>query len=100
VATRLLSLQKGVNPYVHRSSRPPLVPTTSSSAIHAGLNQPNLIAVVTIGNHFDLYVNQQKINSVNDSTLSSGQINIAAVAGNDLTEVVYQDAKVWTLSGS
>jgi serine/threonine protein kinase len=70
--------------------------SNTSSAIHAGLNQSNLIAVVTIGNHFDLYVNQQNIGSISDSTLSSGQINIAAVGGNNLTEVVYSDAKAWT----
>ena len=70
--------------------------SNTSPAIHAGLNQSNLIAVVTIGNHFDLYINQQKIDSTSDSTLSSGQINIAAVGGNNLTEVVFRDAKVWT----
>jgi hypothetical protein len=70
--------------------------SNTSPAIHAGLNQSNLIAVVTIGNHFDLYVNQQNIGNINDSTLSSGQINIAAVGGNNLTEVVYNAAKAWT----
>ncbi len=44
-----------------------LIQPNSSSAIHTGLNQSNLIGVVANGSTLDLYVNNQKIDSVSDS---------------------------------
>jgi eukaryotic-like serine/threonine-protein kinase len=68
----------------------------SSTAIHTGLNQSNLIAVSANGSTLDLYVNNQKIDSINDSTHSQGQIGVVATDLNSPTEVVFSDAKVWT----
>src|SRR5205085_11245405 len=50
----------------------------SSSVIHTGLNQYNLIAVVANESTLDLYVNNQKIDSVSNNTYSYGQIAVAA----------------------
>jgi len=71
----------------------------SSSAIKRGLNQTNLIAVIAQGSAIGLYVNHQFINSVDDSSYSSGQIGVFAYhyAYATPTEVVYSNAKVWTL---
>lgn len=69
----------------------------SSSLIHKGLNQSNTIAVVANGSMFDLYVNQQKIDSVSDSTYSHGQVGVVANAISNQTKVVFSDAKVWAL---
>jgi hypothetical protein len=66
-----------------------------SQAIHSGRNQSNLIAVVAIGSHYDLYVNRERIDSISNSALSSGRINFGA-AGSDPTEVAFANAKVWT----
>ena len=67
-----------------------------SAAINAGLNQPNLLAVVASGRTIDLYVNHQKIDSVHDSSYSQGQIGVSAIDLKSPTEVVFRDAKVWT----
>jgi Flp pilus assembly protein TadG len=77
-----------------------IVATTSSPAINRGLNSTNIVAVVVTGTTITLYVNHQKVTSVNDSTYSHGQIGVAASpfanAGHP-TEVVYSNARVWTL---
>ncbi len=75
-----------------------IIATASSPAIHNGLNQANLVAVVAIGNTITLYVNNQKIASATDSTYSHGAIGVAASAfatNGHPTEVVYSNAKVW-----
>ena len=72
---------------------------TNPTAINAGLNQSNLVAVVAQGSTFDLYVNQQKVSSVSDSTYSHGKIGVVAdgYLANHPTEVVYSNARVWKL---
>ncbi len=77
-----------------------IVPATPSPAINLGLNKPNLVAVVAIGNTITLYVNHQQIASVTDSTFSHGQIGVVAsafVTAGHPTEAVYSNAKVWML---
>jgi len=70
----------------------------STSIINTGLNQSNLIAVVANNNNFDLYVNSQKIDSVVDDAYNHGEIGVIAdPLSNSPTEVVYSNAKVWTL---
>jgi len=66
----------------------------SSKAIITGLGQSNVIAAVANGSEFDLYVNHQKVGSVNDNSYSQGQFGVIA-GGN--TEAVYTNAKMWTL---
>jgi type II secretory pathway pseudopilin PulG len=72
----------------------------SNPAIHQGLNQANLIAVVAKGHSIMLYVNQQPIDKVTDSTYTGGQIGFDAdpiLPNGHPTEVVFSNAKVWTL---
>ena len=69
----------------------------TSSAIHTGLNQSNTVAIVANGSTLNIYVNRQKIDSITDSTYSHGQIGIAAEDRGDPTEMVYSNARVWTL---
>ena len=73
--------------------------TGSSSAIKQGLQQSNLMAVVVSGNTIAMYVNLHKIAEVHDATYSSGFIGVAVALSSEsnLTEVVYHDAKVWTI---
>jgi eukaryotic-like serine/threonine-protein kinase len=70
-----------------------------NSAIHVGLNQSNVVAVVAQGSTLYLYVNHYKVDSISDRTYSHGQIGVAAdnALSNHTTEVVYSNAKVWTL---
>jgi serine/threonine protein kinase len=67
-------------------------------SFHAGLNQPNTIAIVANGNTFNLYVNGAHIaGPVNDpnSTSSHGMIGVYGEANDATTEVVYRNAMVW-----
>src|SRR6266567_6555671 len=65
-------------------------------ACHLGLNQTNVIAVAAEGHSITLFVNNQQIASIKDSSYDRGQIGVLAYPYSDLTEVVYTNAKVWT----
>ncbi len=69
----------------------------SSTAIHTGYNQSNLVAVVAQGSSLALYVNQQLVTSVSDNSYSHGQIGIVAYNQGSLAQVVYSNARVWRL---
>ncbi len=77
-----------------------LVASTPSTAINKGLNATNVVAVVATGTSITLYVNRQQVTSLNNATFSHGQIGVVASpfanAGHP-TEVVYSNARVWTL---
>lgn len=59
--------------------------------------QTYLIAVVARGDTITLYLNKQPIDQVSDKTYTSGQIGVIAVGVSTATEVVFRNAKVWTL---
>ncbi|MBV9227913.1 MAG: protein kinase [Chloroflexi bacterium] len=69
----------------------------SSSAIHSGLNQMNLVAVVARGNSFYFYVNKQYVNTVSDDSYKAGEIGISADSSGatSVTEAVFRNAQVW-----
>ncbi len=67
----------------------------SAAAINTGLNQLNTVAVVANGTTLDVYVNNQKIDSVNDSTYSRGTVGLIANSISASTEVTYSNLKVW-----
>jgi hypothetical protein len=72
----------------------------TSAAINQGLNQTNLVAVIAQGSSITLYVNHHQITDVADSTYSHGQLGFFASPqgnGGHPTEVVFSNAKVWTL---
>jgi serine/threonine protein kinase len=71
-------------------------PSNDNSAIYAGLGQTNLLGVIAQGNTITLFINQQQIASVQDDSYSQGGIGLCASANTNSTEVVYNDAKVWT----
>lgn len=68
--------------------------------IRPGLGQPNLIAVVANNDSITLYVNNQSIYATHDSIYTQGRIGLVAESdsqGTSPTEVVFSNAKVWTL---
>lgn len=73
-----------------------LDPNLAVAHNNKGLGQSNVIAVVANGDTLNLYVNNQKIDSIHDSTSSSGLIGFSAADTGEPTEVVYSYAKVWT----
>jgi eukaryotic-like serine/threonine-protein kinase len=66
-------------------------------AIHKGLNQPNLLAVVAVGNTIHLYVNKHEVDTVTDNTFQSGQIGLTAEESTNPTDVMFSNAMVWKL---
>jgi hypothetical protein len=64
-------------------------------AINAVQTEENLVAVVANGNTITLYVNNQQITSLSDSTNSQGKIGVAANDIDNPTEVEFRDARVW-----
>jgi len=85
-----------VEPFIEHARK--LTPNNSTtSAIHIGLNQTNTIAVVANGPILDLYVNLQHIATFHNSALDSGQIGVFAENDGIPVEVVFSNAKVWTL---
>ena len=67
-----------------------------NSAIKTQLKQTNLIAVVANANTFTLYVNMQQITIVSDNTYYQGQIGVIAESIQNPTEVVFNNAQVWS----
>jgi hypothetical protein len=72
-----------------------------SSAIHAGLNQQNKVAVVASDDTMAFYVNEQQIDQVEDSSYTLGKVGFVAApyhhGHGHATDVAYTNAKVWIL---
>jgi hypothetical protein len=69
----------------------------SSVAVKVGLNQTNLLAVRVKGGKIDLYINMQLVASVNDTTLTHGQVGVVAEDVSHPTEVAFSNALVRAL---
>ncbi len=77
----------------------PTLVSGSSAAIHAGLNQTNLIAVVARGDSLYFYVNKQYVNKATDNTYKGGVIGVVTNSSDTSgTEAVFSNAQVWQLS--
>jgi len=73
-----------------------MLKSNSNPVIIQGLHQTNLIAVVANGNSITLYVNQQPIAHVTDSTYSHGQFGLTANTTTSSTpDTEYSKAKIW-----
>jgi transcriptional regulator with XRE-family HTH domain len=86
--------------YDNATSKPRILisKTSPSPAIIVGYNQVNVIAVVAKGNTFDLYANQQKIDTVHDSRYSDGAVGLLSTGpASGSTDVVYSHVKIWRL---
>ncbi len=70
--------------------------SASSSPIHQDLNTSNTIGVNAFSNSITLYINQQQITQINDSSYSHGKIGVAAESITTPTEVKFSNAQVWT----
>ncbi|HEV7236887.1 MAG TPA: hypothetical protein VGN15_11935, partial [Ktedonobacteraceae bacterium] len=67
----------------------------SNSGITSG---QNTIAVVANGSTFTLYLNNTPLgNSITDSTYSQGDFGLISNDSTHTTEVVYNNARMWTL---
>lgn len=70
-----------------------------STAIHAGLNQDNTLAVIARDTGIALFINGQFVDSVQDNTLTQGAIGVYAgsLTGKP-ADVIFSGVKVWALS--
>ena len=66
-----------------------------NSTIAPGLNSSNQLTVLAQKSNLYLYVNGHYIANVNDSTLTSGKIGVAAIDYGVPTAVEFSNAKVW-----
>ncbi len=65
--------------------------------INTDLNGVNLLAIVVQNGTINLYVNQHKIGSYDDSTYTHGQIGVFAGNAGNSANIVFSDVKVWKL---
>jgi hypothetical protein len=82
------------------NTTPVLLSYGYTAAITPGLSQQNTIAVIAVQHSIDLYVNQQYVASVTNTTLTSGTIGVASYDDSVPTEIEFSNAQVWDLSGS
>ncbi len=78
-----------------RSSNP-VLNSESPSPVHNGLNTSNTLAVAANSHTITLYINQQSVGQINDSSFSQGQIGVSAESIGNPTEVKFSNAQVWT----
>jgi hypothetical protein len=84
--------------YIDTSGQHAKTLTTGTALnMNQGANQSNTLTAIAHGNSIALYVNKQYLTSVNDSTLTAGQIGVVSDDITIPTEVVYSQAQVWKL---
>lgn len=66
----------------------------TATGFNAGLNQKNTVGVVARGNSIELYVNKQLINTITDSTYTTGEIGLTAESHTNSTQVVYSNLMI------
>ena len=79
------------------SSSKYLLKLTTNAAIKTGLNQANVIAAIANAGTIQLYVNNISVDSVTYTTLRQGEIGLLADDYTNVTDVAFDNAKVWTL---
>lgn len=67
----------------------------SASQFTSGLDQTITLAVVARGEQISLYVSQQLIMTLQDSTYSKGVIGFVSEEFSTITAVAFDNAKVW-----
>ncbi len=83
---------------VYLNDKPTILQHRESSAINTGANQNNVLKVIANGSSLTLYINNQTVVNVSDSTYRHGHIGVFAHAYNNFpTEVAYSNAKVWLI---
>lgn len=77
----------------------PLVDWQPSNAVRAGIDR-NTIRAVCLGDHLAMYVNDELVGAVEDSTYSSGFAGLAVAAGNNGVDVSFDNVILYTVQGS
>jgi len=72
-----------------------LISQKSTSALIPGLNVTNTLAVVAQNAQLTLYINQQKVATINDTSYASGKIAVVASSLSNPTQAAFTNAIVW-----
>lgn len=68
----------------------------NSTAIKRGINQMNQLTVITWGNTFYFYVNDEYVGNASDNSYTSGQIGVFTNSDNtNLTEAAFTNLQLW-----
>jgi hypothetical protein len=88
----------GLFKYAGKDSSPLILLNSRSLAIYTGLGKQNKVAVVASGSTMIFYINERRVDQVQDSSYTLGYLGLAADPSyNNLTDVVYSNARVWKL---
>ncbi len=68
----------------------------SNAAIKQGLNQSNLLAIVANGSYISAFINNQFIDSLQDTSFTNGQVGIYGYGDTGL-DIAAQNARVWRI---
>jgi hypothetical protein len=68
-----------------------------SPAVKTGNDQFNQITVIALGSELFMYVNQQYVAKISDSTYTSGRIGVYADSDTGGSEILFRNAQVWKL---
>ena len=70
----------------------------NSPAIHRGINQPNLVTVVALGDSFYFYVNKQYVTTATDDSYKAGSIGVSTNSTDTSgSEASFRNLQVWQL---
>ena len=85
--------------YLYADNHGPLVSLGmgTCTSFHQGARQTNLIDVEMQGSTMTLFVNNVYLMTATDTRFKSGQLGVQIASGNDSSEVVYSNLKVWML---
>jgi hypothetical protein len=67
----------------------------SSSAIHTGLDQGNIITIIARGSNVYIYINKQRILSLANANTTSGEFGFMAVESSQPTTALFGNVKIW-----
>lgn len=81
--------------YTQQGAKPQTLQDSTATSFKS--HQANDLGVVARGNQISLYVNDQKLITISDSTYSSGQIGTIVYDLSGPSEAVFSNAKVWQL---
>ena len=90
--TYILSCDKGAS-----SSRATTLASGSTRALDTQTDTTNTVAIIAQGSLIDLFINQQFVAEVHDSSLTAGGIGVLADDHTNPADVLYTNAQIWDL---
>lgn len=83
--------------HMDKTANAPVLAQGGVPSLNTSLGQSNLVAIVANGASITLYMNNQLLTNVTDSTYNQGQIGVFAGDITNSADVVFSNVKVWKL---